>query len=58
MTAGLEPAPLATTPEAVARAIAEGIRRSTSIVWVPRVLRPIGLVLRLLPRGIFRRLDM
>ena len=58
MTAGLEPAPLATTPEAVARAIAEGIRRSTSIVWVPRILRPIGLVLRLLPRGIFRRLDM
>lgn len=58
MTAGLEPAPLSTTPEAVAKAIADGIRSGAHTVWVPRPLRFVMLALRLLPRPLFRRLDI
>ncbi|MEU1167269.1 SDR family NAD(P)-dependent oxidoreductase, partial [Streptomyces sp. NPDC005921] len=35
MTHGLEEAPLATTPEAVATAIELGLRRRSEVVWVP-----------------------
>ena len=35
MTEGLEPAPLSTTPEAVADAIVRGLARGSEIVWVP-----------------------
>src|SRR5439155_2924525 len=39
MTEGLDPAPLATTPEAVAEAIVRGLERGSEIVWVPPALR-------------------
>jgi decaprenylphospho-beta-D-erythro-pentofuranosid-2-ulose 2-reductase len=58
MTAGLDPAPLSTTPQAVAEAIVDGIRRGAHTVWAPRALRFVMLALRLLPRGVFRRLDI
>ena len=58
MTAGLEPAPLSTTPDAVASAIADGIRSGAHTVWVPKPLRFVMLALRLLPRPLFRRLDI
>jgi len=58
MTAGLDPAPLSTTPEAVAKAIVEGIRRGSHTIWVPGALRFVMLALRLLPRPLFRRLDI
>ncbi|MFH8347949.1 decaprenylphospho-beta-D-erythro-pentofuranosid-2-ulose 2-reductase [Streptomyces sp. NPDC018045] len=58
MTAGLEPAPLATTPEAVAAAIETGLRRRSEVVWVPGALRPVMAVLRHMPRAIFRRLPV
>jgi decaprenylphospho-beta-D-erythro-pentofuranosid-2-ulose 2-reductase len=58
MTAGLQPAPLATTAPAVAHAIVDGLRRDADIVWVPSPLRWIMLGLRLLPRSIFRRLPI
>jgi decaprenylphospho-beta-D-erythro-pentofuranosid-2-ulose 2-reductase len=56
MTAGLQPAPLATTPEAVAIAVQAGIDGRAQTIWVPRPLRWLMLVIRLLPRPVFRRL--
>lgn len=58
MTAGLEKAPLSTTPEAVAAAIVRGLERGSQIVWVPGTLRAVMAVLRHLPRAVFRRLDL
>jgi decaprenylphospho-beta-D-erythro-pentofuranosid-2-ulose 2-reductase len=58
MTAGVRPAPLATTPEAVADAIADGIAADRGIVWVPATLRPVMMVLRHLPRPVFRKLPI
>nr|WP_223188708.1 decaprenylphospho-beta-D-erythro-pentofuranosid-2-ulose 2-reductase [Streptomyces sp. TRM68416] len=58
MTAGLEEAPLATTPEAVATAIELGLRRRSETVWVPGALRLVMSALRHVPRGLFRRLPV
>ena len=55
MTKGLDPAPFATTPEAVADAIAEALASGKEIVWVPSVLRWVAMVFRLLPRPLWRR---
>jgi decaprenylphospho-beta-D-erythro-pentofuranosid-2-ulose 2-reductase len=57
MTAGREAAPLSTTPEAVAAAIVTGIRGQADIVWVPPVLRWVGVVFRHLPRALWRRIE-
>jgi decaprenylphospho-beta-D-erythro-pentofuranosid-2-ulose 2-reductase len=56
MTEGLEPAPLATTPEAVARAVVDGLDRGAHTVWAPRSLRWLMLLVRMLPRRILRRI--
>ncbi|MFJ9565439.1 decaprenylphospho-beta-D-erythro-pentofuranosid-2-ulose 2-reductase [Streptomyces fuscichromogenes] len=58
MTAGLEEAPLATTPEAVATAVELGLRRRSEVVWVPGALRVVMSVLRHAPRSVFRRLPI
>lgn len=58
MTAGMEPAPLATTPEAVADDVLAGLSRGREIVWSPRALRWVMLVLRHLPRWLFRKLPL
>ncbi|GCD43509.1 decaprenylphospho-beta-D-erythro-pentofuranosid-2-ulose 2-reductase [Streptomyces paromomycinus] len=58
MTAGLKPAPLATTSAAVAVAIEAGLRRRSEVVWVPGALRPVATVLRHMPRALFRRLPV
>jgi decaprenylphospho-beta-D-erythro-pentofuranosid-2-ulose 2-reductase len=58
MTAGVEAAPLATTPEKVADAIVDGLQRGREIVWVPGVMRWVMSVLRHVPRPIFRRLPL
>jgi decaprenylphospho-beta-D-erythro-pentofuranosid-2-ulose 2-reductase len=58
MTEGRKAPPLATTPEAVADAILDGLRRGADTIWVPRGLRLVMSVLRHLPRGVFRRLDL
>jgi decaprenylphospho-beta-D-erythro-pentofuranosid-2-ulose 2-reductase len=58
MTAGLEEAPLATTPEAVAQAIETGLRRRSETVWVPGTLRLVMSALRHVPRPLFRRLPV
>ncbi|MHB8671329.1 MAG: SDR family NAD(P)-dependent oxidoreductase [Acidimicrobiales bacterium] len=57
MTAGLRPAPFATTPEVVAEAVVEGLRRGAPVVWAPPRLRLVMSILRHLPRPLFRRLD-
>lgn len=58
MTAGMKKPPLATTPDAVADAIVEAVRKNRHIVWVPGKLRAVMFVLRHLPRPIFRRLKV
>jgi decaprenylphospho-beta-D-erythro-pentofuranosid-2-ulose 2-reductase len=58
MTAGLDPAPLSTTADAVAEAILDGLARGSHTVWVPSALRWVMAALRHLPRPVFRRLDL
>jgi len=56
MTAGLSPAPLASTPEAVARVTADGLEKGAHTVWAPAGLRAVMLLMKMLPRSIFRRI--
>ncbi|MCP3818900.1 decaprenylphospho-beta-D-erythro-pentofuranosid-2-ulose 2-reductase [Streptomyces sp. A3M-1-3] len=58
MTAGLAEAPLATTPEAVAEAIEQGLRWRSETVWVPGAMRLVMSALRHMPRQVFRRLPV
>ncbi|MGY1641371.1 decaprenylphospho-beta-D-erythro-pentofuranosid-2-ulose 2-reductase [Geodermatophilus sp. SYSU D00703] len=58
MTEGLADAPLATTPDAVAEAIVDGVRRGRHTVWVPGVMRWVMSGLRHTPRSLFRRLPI
>ena len=57
MTQGLEPAPFATTPEAVADAITNALASGKEIVWVPSVLRWVAMVFRHLPRPVWRKVS-
>jgi len=56
MTAGMDPAPLATDPPAVADAIVRGLSRGDTVVYVPAVLRQVFRVFRHLPRAAWRRM--
>ena len=58
MTEGLDPAPGAVDPAAVTAAVIEGLRGRGGIVYVPGFLRWVMLVIRLLPRPVFRRLPL
>lgn len=58
MTEGLDPAPLATTPEAVAGAIVAAVRDGDEQLWAPRTLRVVMSGLRHVPRPLFRRLPL
>ncbi|RBY77800.1 decaprenylphospho-beta-D-erythro-pentofuranosid-2-ulose 2-reductase [Geodermatophilus sp. TF02-6] len=58
MTEGLPDAPLSTTPEAVAEAIVEGVRKGRHTVWVPGAMRGVMSALRHVPRPVFRRLPI
>ncbi len=55
MTADRDEAPFATTPDAVARDIAHGLRQGRRIVWSPRILREVFGGLRTLPGPLWRR---
>jgi decaprenylphospho-beta-D-erythro-pentofuranosid-2-ulose 2-reductase len=57
MTAGLRPAPLASTPDVVGRAVAAAIRGHADVVHVPRALGPLFALLRLVPAPLWRRLQ-
>jgi decaprenylphospho-beta-D-erythro-pentofuranosid-2-ulose 2-reductase len=56
MTEGMDPAPFATTPEAVADAVVKGVASGASVVYVPPVLRWVFAVMRHLPRAVWRRM--
>jgi decaprenylphospho-beta-D-erythro-pentofuranosid-2-ulose 2-reductase len=56
MTAGLPPAPFATTPDAVADGVVRALETGAETIWVPPVLRWVMTVLRHLPGPVFRRL--
>lgn len=56
MTAGMPPAPAATTPAVVGTAVADAVRSGAPVVWVPRKLGVLWLGLRLVPRPLWRKL--
>jgi decaprenylphospho-beta-D-erythro-pentofuranosid-2-ulose 2-reductase len=56
MTEGMRPAPLSTTPEAVAAITVDAVRRRRELVWAPAPVRFVMSVLRHLPRAVFRRI--
>lgn len=56
MTEGMEAAPFSTTPEAVAEAIAGALDGTSNVIHVPAAVRPVGWVLRALPRAVLRKL--
>jgi decaprenylphospho-beta-D-erythro-pentofuranosid-2-ulose 2-reductase len=58
MTAGLPDVPFATTPEAVAEAIVNGLARGAEVVHVPAPLRLVFSALRHVPRPVFRKLPL
>jgi len=54
MTAGLDPQPFSTTPQAVAEATERALRRGAEIVWAPGILRWVFAIMRHLPRPVWR----
>ena len=58
MTEGLKPAPLSTTPEAVAAVVVDAVRTRKELVWAPAPLRFVMSALRHVPRPLFRRLPI
>ena len=56
MTAGMSPAPMATTADEVAQVIVRGLEKGAEVVWAPPPLRWVMVVLRHLPRALFRRM--
>lgn len=58
MTEGKDPAPLATTPEAVADAVAGALASGgKEIVWVPNLFRYLMIAFRHLPRPVWRKVS-
>jgi decaprenylphospho-beta-D-erythro-pentofuranosid-2-ulose 2-reductase len=57
MTAGMDPAPLSTTPAAVGKAVAAALTADTKTLWVPRSLAGLAAIMRLVPRPVWRRLS-
>ncbi|MEV6772106.1 SDR family NAD(P)-dependent oxidoreductase [Nocardia sp. NPDC051030] len=55
MTAGMEPAPLSSTPDQVADGVIAGLYRRAGVVVVPRRLRLVFTAMRFTPRSIWRR---
>ena len=58
MTAGMAPAPMATTPEQVGAATAAALRGRKSAVWIPAPLGGLAVALRLIPRSAWRRVSV
>lgn len=58
MTAGLKPAPFATTPDVVADLTVKALRAGRRIVWTPGILRWVFAILRHLPGPVWRRLPL
>ncbi|HEY3810466.1 MAG TPA: SDR family NAD(P)-dependent oxidoreductase, partial [Acidimicrobiales bacterium] len=58
MTAGMPPAPMSTTAEAVAAATVKALAAGREVIWVPPPLRVVFAVFRHLPRAVWRRLPI
>jgi decaprenylphospho-beta-D-erythro-pentofuranosid-2-ulose 2-reductase len=58
MTRGMKSAPFAATPRQVAEATVAGVKAGKHTVWAPPILRYVFMVLRHVPRPIFRRLPI
>ena len=58
MTKGLSVAPLATTPEAVGRAVRRALDKGSDVAWAPPALRFVAPIMQLVPRRIWRRLQL
>ncbi|HVB44783.1 MAG TPA: SDR family NAD(P)-dependent oxidoreductase [Streptosporangiaceae bacterium] len=56
MTAGMAAAPLASTPGQVGAAVAAALEGTASQIWVPRSLAMMAMVLRLVPRPLWRKM--
>jgi len=57
MTAGHDPAPFATSPDAVAEVAVKALEGgNATTVWAPPMLRPVFIVMRHLPRFVWRRM--
>jgi short-subunit dehydrogenase len=57
MTRGMKPVPLlSSTPDQVAVAVVKGLQTRAGRVWVPRVLRPVAVVMRIVPPSLWRRM--
>lgn len=56
MTANLPPLPLAVGPEQVAAATLAGLRAGATLIWVPKPMRLVALILRLAPTRATRML--
>jgi decaprenylphospho-beta-D-erythro-pentofuranosid-2-ulose 2-reductase len=55
MTQGMPERPFTTDAGTVGRAVADAIQSGAASVWVPRPMRLVGGVLRLLPRAVLKR---
>lgn len=56
MSSGLKEPPLTINPEDVASAARSGLNSSKSTIWAPKGMLIIGLLLKILPRSILRKL--
>ncbi len=54
MTAGMDPQPFAVTPEVVAEQVVRGLERGRHTVWAPPLLQVVFVVMRHLPRRLWR----
>lgn len=58
MTEGRPALPLSTDAPSVARDVLAGVEAGRTVIWSPRVFRPVMLVLKAVPGPIFRRLPL
>ncbi len=56
MTAGMTPAPLASTPAEVGAAVVAALAGSAPAVWVPRSVGILAVAMRVIPRPLWRRM--
>jgi decaprenylphospho-beta-D-erythro-pentofuranosid-2-ulose 2-reductase len=56
MTAGLPPAPMSSTPAEVGSAVAAALDGKASLLWVPRGLAAAAMMIRMIPRPLWRRM--
>ena len=58
MTAGMDEAPLAVTPQQVADATVAAVKAGRELIWVPAAMRGVMSGLRHVPRPLFRKLPI